>query len=401
MSAWSQEWIVRNRPAAGALFGLCAMERFVVLERPLTEAVIEITVGPTAARLPARAVVSERSEGAASVLFHVNTHLVPNGMQPISAAIIWPDGCVSCTPPAEYEIDNTGTLSASVAQELSAYGSPAIFGRTVDSALFPFASATTHPWFDAPLDGARPALSYAPARDAEAARRHLATWGFCVLNTTVPMNVLSAFNQEIDAAMESGTLNYRWGSSERIYGAHRLPHGRQVWLFPPVIRFLRDWFRDEPCPCQSLLYMFGSEQGAHQDTIHLTPYPAGYMCGVWVALEDVKPDSGELFVYPGSHRTKRLMSSDLNLAKVTTDYSSYAAFDRGIAELVAEGGFERGAYRPKAGEILVWHENLIHGGSKRLNPEVTRRSIVSHYFSRGGIAFYDSRGEAAFLEPVD
>ncbi len=49
---------------------------------------------------------------------------------------------------------------------------------------------------------------------------------------------------------------------------------------------------------------------------------------------------------------------------------------------------------------LVWHENLIHGGSPRRKRELTRKSIVSHYFARGGIAYYDSRREAGFLESL-
>jgi len=267
--------------------------------------------------------------------------------------------------------------------------------------LFPYGVGRATAWFNEESRHAPAELSFLPARDNEAARRHLARWGFCVLNARLPLDLLADFNREIDDALESGKLQYNRGSSDRVYGAHKLPHGRQVWLFAPVVRFLRDWFRDEPCACQSLLYINGSEQNAHQDTIHLTPYPAGYMCGVWIALEDVQNDSGELFVYPGSQRTPRLTAKGLNLAKITTaDYSTYAAFDRRIGELVEEGGYQSLAYRPKAGEILVWHENLVHGGSRRLNPSITRRSIVGHYFARGGVAYYDSRGEAATLEPI-
>lgn len=400
MSAPPQPWAVRNRPASTALFGLCAFESVLQTDRPTAEAVLEIAFGGARACLPAQSVVSLES-GTWRLLFHVNTHLLPNGMQSMAAQIKWPDGTSLVWQKKELEIDNAGVLAKDVARDLAAYGSPAIFGKIVDSALYPYKTGRARAWFNEQNEADAPPLSFQPARDAETARRHLSRWGFCVLNTTLPTELIRAFNHEIDSAIADGTLQYKPGSSERVYGAHRLPHGKQVWLFPPVIRFLREWFRDEPCACQSLLYINGSEQGAHQDTIHLTPYPAGFMCGVWVALEDVQNDSGELFVYPGSQRTERLMSGDLNLAKVSTDYSSYVTFDRRIRELVEAGGFERDVYRPKAGEILVWHENLIHGGSRRVNPAVTRRSIVSHYFTQGGIAYYDSRGEAAFLEPVN
>jgi len=398
MSAAPQSWVVQNRPTSTALFGLCAFESVLRTERPTTDAVLEIVFGPTLARLPAQA-AAWVEDGTWRIRFHVNTHLLPNGMQLLTVQIRWPDGNVLQWPGTEFEINNVGVLAQSVARDLAAFGSPAIFAKTVDSALYPYKTGQTRAWFNE-INPADIPLSFQPARDAETARRHLSQWGFCVLNATLPADLIAQFNKEIDEAVVDGRLVYTPGSSDRVYGAHRLPHGKNVWLFPPVIRFLREWFRDEPCACQSLLYINGSEQNAHQDTIHLTPYPAGFMCGVWVALEDVQSDSGELFVYPGSQHTERLMSGDLNLAKVTTDYSSYAAFDRRIREIVDEGGFERSVYRPKAGEILVWHENLIHGGSRRVNPAISRRSIVSHYFTQGGVAYYDSRGEAAVLEPV-
>jgi ectoine hydroxylase-related dioxygenase (phytanoyl-CoA dioxygenase family) len=220
------------------------------------------------------------------------------------------------------------------------------------------------------------------------------------LPAPLPTTLIEEFRGEFGAAIESGRYSHQAGSSDRIHGAHYLPAGRRIWLHPPVIDFLKAHFRDPPCACQTLTFINGSEQSGHQDTIHLTPYPAGYMCGVWIALEDVKPESGELFVYPGSHRTPRLRAADLGLAKVTDNYSAYVAFDAAISELLREGGYERMAYRPKAGDILVWHENLIHGGSPRLDRGQSRLSIVSHYFAQGAVGYYDSRGEAATLEAL-
>jgi len=48
--------------------------------------------------------------------------------------------------------------------------------------------------------------------------------------------------------------------------------------------------------------------------------------------------------------------------------------------------------------VLVWHENLLHGGSVRRDTSLSRRSIVSHYFADGAIAFYDSTGLPGHLE---
>jgi hypothetical protein len=331
------------------------------------------------------------------MMVHVITHLLPDGPAEARVTARWPDGREVAFGSVVLQVRNDGTLAAAVAADLRAFGTPALLPRVIDSALFPYDQGRTSAWFDAiePIDVP---LSFDQPATLEDAHRHLERWGFCLLPEQLPPALIAEFRQQLDHAIESRQLAYEKGSSQRIHNAHRLPAGRQIWLYPPVLEFLKSHFRDTPCACQTLTYVNGSEQNAHQDTIHLTPYPAGYMCGVWIALEDVQPDSGELFVYPGSHKTPRLRARALGLEKVDTDYSSYAKFDAEIAQLLRDGGYERAIYRPKAGQILVWHENLIHGGSPRADRLRTRFSIVSHYFAKGSVAYYDSRGEAAGLE---
>jgi hypothetical protein len=87
-------------------------------------------------------------------------------------------------------------------------------------------------------------------------------------------------------------------------------------------------------------------------------------------------------------------------AKVTHD--DWNEFGRTIPprwrQMLADGKFEKVTYRPKRGTILIWHENLMHGGSVRIDQSLSRRSIVSHYFADGAIAFYDSSGAAGHIE---
>lgn len=395
----SDPWRISNRPENSDMFGLCALRANVYAERAIEDALLNVEIGGRRTRLPAGECTLPVGDHLWRILFHVNSHLLENGPQTLALHLIWPDGARALLGEETFNVSNTNELAYGVRRDLQASKAPVVFGQVVDSALFPYASGAARAWFDEPPVEDVP-LSFEPARDGEAARRHLSRWGFALLPETLPDELIQAFNREVDEAIAQGTLNYRVGSSDRILNAHYLPGGRKIWLYPPVLSFLRDWFRDEPCACQTLLYINGSEQNPHQDTIHLTPYPAGYMCGVWVALEDVRKDSGELVVYPGSHRAPRLYARELGLEKVSEDYSSYAKFDAEIRKSIEREGFERRTYMPLAGQILVWHENLIHGGSPRVDPNLTRRSIVSHYFPKGGIAYYDSRGEAATLEAL-
>lgn len=393
---------MRNRSREADGFGLIAMNGWILTD-PGGDLTLEVRFAGEERRLGEdEAIAPASADGSRLVEFHLLTHLVPDGSHSVEAAIITPSGERIEFPPFELVTDNDSALGRQVRKDLSAYGTPAILGRTIDSTLFPYATGEARAWFDRAGDDEVP-MSLDPAADAPTAQRHLLRWGFCVLHEQLPDSLVDAFKQELAKAIETGELAYQAGSNNRIHGAHqKLPSARAVWLYPAVLQFLEDYFRDTPCACQTLTYVNGSEQNAHQDSIHLTPYPSGFMCGVWVALEDVQENSGELFIYPGSHRSGSLRATPLGLGKVENDdYSHYTIFDRAIMNLVDTEHYERLVYRPKAGQILVWHENLIHGGSPRIDHARTRLSVVSHYFAKGSVAYYDSRGEAAALETLD
>src|SRR5262245_27168858 len=55
-------------------------------------------------------------------------------------------------------------------------------------------------------------------------------------------------------------------------------------------------------PFQTLNFPVGTQQHYHTDSVHFSSVPERFMCGVWVALEDISEDSGPLVYYPGSHR---------------------------------------------------------------------------------------------------
>jgi ectoine hydroxylase-related dioxygenase (phytanoyl-CoA dioxygenase family) len=397
-----RSWIVANRLRAEPMFGLVRIETSIELHRSLDNAVVRVFFGKHEARFPAKNLLSPSATNENTFRIHVLTHLVENGTASLSGNIVWLDGDKLELPSAQFNVENIGLLAGLVRKDLEEYGTPAILGALVDSRMFPAQhGSNARAWFNDRDIIPEVPLSFEPANTPELARMHLIRWGFTILDYVIDRDTIQSFRAEYEDAIVKGNLAYTRGTSQRIQQAHRLPTGRKIWLDERVLGFLREWFRDEPCACQTLLYVHGSTQHAHQDTIHLTPYPAGYMCGVWVALQDVEPDSGELFVLPGSHRTPRVMTRDLNLQKVTDDYSAFSALDERIDEIIEREQYSIMPYRPKAGQILVWHENLIHGGAQRVNPDRERHSIVSHYFPRGCIAYYDARGEGAALERLE
>lgn len=130
-------------------------------------------------------------------------------------------------------------------------------------------------------------------------------------------------------------------------------------------------------PFQTLNFPIGSRQCAHSDTVHFNSIPAGYMAGVWVALEDMDEDNGPLIYYPGSHKLHEYTMQDFGIEPKEENYPQYEECLRKVIEeqqLVAEYG------TIKKGEALIWHANLLHGGAAQKDFSRTRHSQVTHYY---------------------
>ncbi len=51
----------------------------------------------------------------------------------------------------------------------------------------------------------------------------------------------------------------------------------------------------------------------------------------------------------------------------------------------------------KAGDVLFWHANLIHGGSPRKDLRLSRKALVCHYFAEGVVTYHDLSGNPSRL----
>ena len=152
-----------------------------------------------------------------------------------------------------------------------------------------------------------------------------------------------------------------------------------------ILKILEDLYGRKPIPFQTLNFYKGSELGTHSDTVHFNSIPQRWMCGVWVALEDVTIESGPLHYYPGSHALPTLDTADTSstLPKDNSDdaYTAYRSnYMPAIKELIELAGFEKKVFLAKKGDCLIWSANLLHGGEPIMNPCSTRLSQVTHYF---------------------
>ncbi len=129
-----------------------------------------------------------------------------------------------------------------------------------------------------------------------------------------------------------------------------------------------------------LSFKVGTQQRAHSDSIHFSSLPARYMCGVWVALEDITEENGPVFYCPGSHRLPEYDFSQIRNSPATPSYENYKEYEDFIEEIICVNRFEKKKFLAKKGDLLIWSSNIIHGGSPVTREGATRWSQVTHYF---------------------
>ncbi len=329
---------------------------------------------------------------------NIHTHLVGNGTTKFSIEIETKYQTIEVEP-YQININNSGSLAERVKRSLLENNAPLAFLGHCDSGIYDYQDASLIPWFDGPDADKHihSLLASGSINEAEArAMTDFVVNGYIVLSEKLADNLLDTACLEIDKAIAGKYQGYEYGSSQRLEQLHHQCDAiREIWLHPMIHRMLGLLFGEKSQPCQSLVYVFGSQQDSHQDSIHLTPFPAGYMCGVWVALEDVKKGSGELLVYPGSHRLPRVRMKDVDCKKVAGDWQEFGQkVVTHWADLLKEYKFEPVPYLASRGSVLIWHENLMHAGSIRSDTSISRRSIVTHNFAQGSIIYYDSTGMA-------
>lgn len=165
----------------------------------------------------------------------------------------------------------------------------------------------------------------------------------------------------------------------KVIGLHaKLEEATRVVMADAVIGFLRKLFMRPPMAFQSLYFTYGTQQSMHQDTAYVAVNSPMEMVGVWMALEDVQPESGELQYFAGSHRIPDYLFDGKWRSKRADDAND-EPFLRWVYEQSLAAGCELIKFQPKAGDALIWHADLVHGGSQEVRAGSTRKSLVTHF----------------------
>ena len=156
---------------------------------------------------------------------------------------------------------------------------------------------------------------------------------------------------------------------------------KQIALEPQILALLSKLYGRQAFAFQTLNFKQGSQQAAHSDSVHFSSAPERFMCGVWVALEDVSLDAGPLCYYPGSHT---LPIYDCRQVGFTpSDTVNQTVYEPTWNKLIEANGLRKKVFIARAGDALIWAANLLHGGEPILRPGATRWSQVTHYYFEG------------------
>lgn len=168
---------------------------------------------------------------------------------------------------------------------------------------------------------------------------------------------------------------------ERVVDAWRVNESvRRIAVNASLQALISRVYGREAFPFQTLNFGIGSQQGIHIDKVHFTSTPDDFMCGVWLALEDVEPGAGPLRYYPGSHRWPLYLNEHVGRPPPVRDVSDeYGKLEAVWTKMAQTYGAEPVEFFPRKGQALIWAAGLHHGGAPHTNRAASRQSQVTHY----------------------
>lgn len=176
--------------------------------------------------------------------------------------------------------------------------------------------------------------------------------------------------------------------SDKTTGIRRI---QDAWTFDEDVRaiasnsailnLLGKLYGRRAFPFQTLNFLVGTEQDVHSDSVHFSSLPERFMCGVWLALEDIPAQAGPVFYLPGSHRwpivTNALIGRRGYRSTLGSAQDPYSSAWKALQEAY---GAQEETFLARKGQALIWCANLLHGGSRQENSHLTRWSQVTHYY---------------------
>lgn len=214
--------------------------------------------------------------------------------------------------------------------------------------------------------------------------------GYAILRQYVSKENIELINKELAALIDSKELKFKY-RNKIMFAYRKIKTLRNVASEEHLVELLSSLLTDDAKLFQSINFIHGSEQETHSDSIHMTTFPLGGLLGVWIALEDIELDNGPLHYYPSSHKLPYYLNKDYDNEGnfLLIGGKSYSEYEKMIKNKIKDSNLEKKVFTAKAGDMLIWHANLFHGGEAHINKQKTRKSVVFHYYANNSICYHE------------
>lgn len=224
--------------------------------------------------------------------------------------------------------------------------------------------------------------------------------GFIIWENFLDTETVDIINEEIDTLLEKNSVGFNY-TNTKIFNAYKHAFSiRKVMKDKRLLQLFSFILNRKVIPFQSINFLKGSEQRAHSDAIHMTTFPQGNLLAAWFALEDINIDQGPLSYYIGSHTLPYITNADYGNSanKWMLDGEANEKYEKKIAQIIQEQHLQKKVITIKKGDVFIWHANLLHGGEPQLNKDLTRKSMVVHYFASDVIAYHEISERPAIFD---
>ncbi len=185
------------------------------------------------------------------------------------------------------------------------------------------------------------------------------------------MTLRAAGSYPGDTAGVDGTSSDPLKRYPRMIHMHRWDEVSLQWMLDARInRWLTGISGIEPYAVQTMLYFkpAGARgQALHQDQYYLSVQP-GTCMAAWLALDDCDEENGCLQVVPGTQNLPLLCTVKADTTQSFTD----------VTVPLGEGMHSVPVVM-KAGDVLFFNGQLVHGSLPNSSQDRFRRSLVGHY----------------------
>jgi len=212
--------------------------------------------------------------------------------------------------------------------------------------------------------------------------------GYCCFDPEIDSEVLDQANADIDKAIKNQNFKknsdaYHYNDSPRIVEAWKYSEAiKKIATNQKLLSFLENAYQSDPIPFSTINFLKGTEQPLHSDEFHFGSIPHRYLTGVWVALEDIDPDSGPLSIAVGSHKMPIFSFEMLNIEIPKNEKQfkeAYTIYEGWVREYIKCQDLKIVTPELKKGQCIVWLSNTLHGSYDIKNDSLSRKSMAIHF----------------------